>query len=221
MFTKKSLFFIAVLVLIIGGGIFYFDGLSAKKSNIKEDGGSAVIPIEKKPKPVTDEIQEKSKETMIVPSLDRLIPFTGGDFSPETRKQITDLTNEIVALLKQDSNLFNQWSDLGLLRKSAGDIEGAREAWEYGSYIRPHNAITFGNLAILYGYYVHDSALAEKNFLKAIENDPKLSYLYSQLSDFYLDVLKDKTKARQILEKGLKEIPGDQNLKEMLERIQN
>ena len=222
MFTKKSLFLIIILALtIVSGGVFYFNRLSLKEPNIKEDGGSVVTPSEESPKPITDGTKEKPKEIMSVPSLDRLVPFTGGDFTSEARKQITDQSKEIVALLKQDKNLFNQWVDLGILRKSSGDIEGAKEAWEYGSYLRPHNSVTFGNLGILYGYYVHDSALAEKNFLKAIENDSKLSYLYSQLSDFYLDVLKDKTKAQQILEKGLKEIPGDQNLKETLERIKN
>ncbi len=151
-----------------------------------------------------------------IPSLVREIRFPAS-LSAEQKESIGKQIAGIVALLKQDASLFNEWSDLGLLRKEIEDYEGAREAWEYASILRPQNSVSFVNLGVLYGYYLKDPVQAEKNYLKALENDPKLPYLYVQIADFYLEVMGDKSKARAIIERGIREIPGDEGLKSALE----
>ena len=156
--------------------------------------------------------------SLVVPDLNREITFFSA-YPEEQKEKISSQIKDILALLKQDASLFNEWLDLGLLRKAIGDYGGAREAWEYASAIRPQNSLSFSNLGVLYGYYLGNAALAEKNYLKGIENDPKLPYLYAQTADFYLEVMKNKEKAKNILEKGLKEVPGDEALKAALENI--
>ena len=155
----------------------------------------------------------------VVPNLDRQI-IVPASIPAQIKENTVKEIERLKALLKQDSNLFNEWLDLGMLYKSFDDYEGAREAWEYASVIRPVNSLSFGNLGVLYGYYLKNPVLAEKNYLKAIENDPKLPYLYGQTADFYLEVALNPVKARSILEKGLKAIPGDEGLLAALASIE-
>ena len=150
-----------------------------------------------------------------IPNLDRPIVVPEST-PPAIKEEIINKINGFVALLKQDPDLFNEWLGLGIYRKEIKDYEGARQAWEYASVIRPKNSVSFGNLGVLYGYYLQNGALAEENYLKSIENDPKLPYLYAQTADFYLEVMNNPQKAREILEKGLKAIPGDESLEAML-----
>lgn len=111
------------------------------------------------------------------------------------------------------------WLDLGVRFKAAGDYEGAREIWEYAAALKPKQSIAFSNLGLLYGYYLHDDTKAEANLLQAIKNDSKIGYYYLNMADFYLDSLKNKEKAIDILKKGLVMLPSDQSLKASLDSI--
>ncbi len=176
-------------------------------------------------KPSTTEFVEEYVENgdnavvlLNVPNLDKEI-IVPDSYSTEQKKEITNKIKDITAFLKQDPNLFNEWLDLGLFRKSIEDYEGAREAWEYASTIRPENSLSFGNLGVLYGYYLQNPTLAEKNYLKALENDPKLPYLYIRTADFYIEVMDNTEKARAVFERGVLEIPGDETLKMARENL--
>jgi len=143
-----------------------------------------------------------------LPNLDRAVVF-GDDFSEEQKTKLMSQIDSAVEALKKDNYYFNGWINLGLFRKAVGDYEGTKEAWEYASAIMPQDALSFSNLGVLYGYYLKDNKKAEENYLKAIENEPLNGYYYNQLYEFYRDVLEDKTKIRQILEKAVKNKTGD------------
>ncbi|MDP3726129.1 MAG: hypothetical protein Q8R36_02940 [bacterium] len=163
-------------------------------------------------------VGDKDKTIYPIPNLAR--PAQVPASTPEAQKnEITNKINIITALLRADPNLFNEWLDLGLLRKSIEDYEGAKEAWEYASLLRPKNSLSFSNLGMLYGYYIKNPLLGEKNHLKAIENDSKLPYLYMQVADFYMEVLNQPARAREILQKGLQMIPGDDGLENALNNL--
>ena len=175
---------IVAIVIILGVGLFF--GLQYKRSHT--------------PTPISDNGS--------VPDLNRPIPEESS--IPTTiRADIEARIRGDINSLKADANNLTAWIDLGLQRKALHDYEGARQAWEYASIIRPKNSLSFGNLGDLYAYYIKDSVKAEQNFLTAIENDKNLIYLYFQASDFYRDVLKDLTKARAILKEGAKNIPSE------------
>jgi tetratricopeptide (TPR) repeat protein len=157
-------------------------------------------------------------EGVKIPSLMAPIEFSG-TYSEEVKKGITAQINEISDILKQDAGLFNQWVDLGLLRKSIGDYNGARDAWEYASALRPKNSLSFANLGVLYGYYLGDTKKSEENFLRSIKNNNKITNTYYQLADFYLEVLNNVEKAQNILEEGLSENPESRALEAALGAI--
>lgn len=220
---NKNLISISIFAcLIVLGGVYYIFSEKQKPKQTQdiveidavdgEDFSGQGFSIEVSEE--SNSVSQKTPSLIPVPDLNRSvrIPPSMEFQKEEIMKQI----NDILALLNDDSGLFNQWMDLGLLYKAIEDYEGAREAWEYASSIRPKNSISFGNLAVLYGYYLKNPALAEKNYLKSIENDPKLPHYYVRAADFYLEVLKDKEKARKILEKGLQEIPGEESLQSAL-----
>lgn len=227
---NKNVTFAAFTILLFAGfaGYFIYANLTAEtefaatpllseteelSANTSEEAVFVLEEVEKEEK-----TEENKGSLPDIPDLDRRVDIPSSIPSAQ-REEMTDKINDILALLKQDPDLFNEWLDLGLLRKSVEDYEGARQAWEYASVIRPKNSLSFSNLGVLYGYYLGKPILAEKNYLKAIENSPKLPYLYVQVADFYAEVLSDPEKARAILKRGISEIPGDEMLKIALDGI--
>ena len=156
------------------------------------------------------------KQILPIPDLNRPILFSNSTLSIEQQKQAEQKIRGFEAAIKQNSDDFASWMNLGIYRKSIDDYEGARQAWEYAGLIRPGNSLSFGNLGFLYGYLLKEPIKAEKNYLTAIENDEHLIYLYAQAFEFYRDVLKDAFKAKAIIEQGLKSNPGDEALKALL-----
>ena len=222
---QRNIILALVLGLFLAGGIGYYiysDVTSIQKAdvgelplNLQEDNGDVEEEIADTAVPPAS-----SKDILAVspPDLARPVEFVGL-FTPESKDKLTKQIKEISELLAQDSTLFNQWIDLALLWKTIGDYEGARQAWEYASAIRPKNSLSSANLGNLYGYYLKNPQKAEENLLQAIANNPKLTYLYLQTADFYLEVLDDRSKAQEILERGIVENPGEEGLKKTLEHI--
>jgi len=148
-----------------------------------------------------------------VPDLNRTIP---SGTTENIKQNIISLSND----LKTNIKSFSLWTNLGLYRKLAGDYEGAKQSWEYSSLLRPRFALSFLNLANLYGYYLKNNIKAEENFLKAIEAEPTEIYSYISASSFYTDVMKDKIKAVGIINKGIENNPKSEELKTILKEIQ-
>lgn len=145
---------------------------------------------------------------MPIPDLTRPINMSDDvliSIAEETEKRITELSES----LKQNPDSLSGWIELGLLRKSIDDFEGAKDAWEYASALRPKNSVSFVNLGDLYAYYLDDAEAAEENFLLAIENNiEKIIFPYVKTFEFYRDIVKDDDAARAIAERVMEEIPG-------------
>ena len=211
----KSIFAIVIALFLAGGAGYYIwndlrdneypESDSEKSENI-ESGICAIDADE----PCDDEEtnNDSDVEEIPVPDLDRPVEFKS-DVPNVIKIDTLGKISAVSESLKQNSDSLDNWINLGLLRKSIGDYEGARDAWEYASAIRPKNSLSFGNLGFLYGYYLNNNEKAEKNFMRAIENDSKLVYLYYQSFEFYRDKMKDDTKAKEIIKKGIAEIPAN------------
>lgn len=209
-----------VILIIIGALYFFFDRRAVLQDlgdgrEISAPEGDTGVAI----KPLPDSSTKGTKPIATPPpSLDRPIIFSDST-RPDTREKMRQDIGNLITLLKGDSANFNAWMDLAFLRHTTDDYEGARQAWEYASLLRPKNSLSYSNLGNLYGYYLGDAVSAERNLLQALENDPKNIYVYIQTYRFYLEVAKDSGKARAAIEKGVTENPTDQDLKKILEEI--
>ncbi|OHA00778.1 MAG: hypothetical protein A3H71_01920 [Candidatus Sungbacteria bacterium RIFCSPLOWO2_02_FULL_48_13b] len=127
------------------------------------------------------------------------------------QKSILDAAGSIDA----NPDLLAPWLQLGLYKKVIGDFEGARDAWEYASQIRPQNVVSFNNLGELYGsrYYLPDFLKSELNFQQAIKNDPTYIQAYISLSELYRYSYTEKSSlAEKTLFDGLKSNPDHTDL---------
>lgn len=200
--NKKAIFGVFIVVLIlIAAGFYYW-----RVKPLNEGGGPAlnlpltpITPLNPIAPPVS---LEKPASGLKIPDLDRPIKITANLTDDERQKATLDI-EEIVGTLKGNSDYFDGWLQLGILRKMMGDYEGAVEAWEFAGVIRPKSTISFLNLADLYAFYIRNNALAEKSFAKAISADPKNGFAYFQAASFHRDVLQDTAKAKEILERGI------------------
>ncbi|MFH1890621.1 MAG: hypothetical protein ABIJ91_03600 [Candidatus Kuenenbacteria bacterium] len=193
---QKKIILIAIIIILAAGTGYYI------YSDLVEPESTTVVDSNKNQ-----------------PDLDRPINFYI-DIPEQAKTIYKNKIEELEKQLKNNPDFFNGWLDLGALRQEIGDYEIAKECWEYAGYIRPNNSTSFNNLGFLYGYYLNNPPKAEENYLKAIENGPNMVYIYRNLFEFYRDVLKDDTKAKNILQKGIELNPDtSQDLKYLLDNL--
>lgn len=155
---------------------------------------------------------EDSVPSIPAPDLDRAIVFYT-DMPEEAKIIMRERINVLTSTLKDNSNQLSKWLSLGIQWKSIGDYEGAREAWEYASALRPSNNISFLNLGDLYHYYLKDFPKAEENLRTSIKNNPTYVQVYVRLHDLYKYSYKqDTSSAVDILNEGLQKIPNNVDL---------
>lgn len=125
-------------------------------------------------------------------------------FSDDQKKKIYVAIENFGQSVLENSDFLRGWLQLGLYKKVIGDFEGARDAWEYASIIRPLNSVSFANLGELYWRYIADYPKSERNFRTALKNKPDDMGVYVSLSDLYFYSYKEKAElADDILLEGL------------------
>ena len=140
-------------------------------------------------------------------------------FTEDQKKVIHQKILDAAGSIDVNPDLLDPWLQLGFYKKVIGDYEGARDAWEYASQIRPQNVVSFKNLGELYWHYLPDYPRAEANLRKAIENEPKLIDSYVTLSDIYRYSWKEKINlADDVLLEGIQNNPGNRDLISYLAR---
>ncbi|PIR69715.1 MAG: hypothetical protein COU47_01360 [Candidatus Niyogibacteria bacterium CG10_big_fil_rev_8_21_14_0_10_46_36] len=198
----------AIIILLLLGGMFYFFLWDSYKNDTSDDGDD------------TQTEDPFALPDVSIPDLDRPIVIPS-DMQQETGERIKKDLETVIGNLKEDPADIDDWLDLGIFRKITGDLEGAREAWEYALAFRPNDQRPYNNLADLYIYYFHDNTKGEEYLLQGIEKAPDGPQLYAKAFEFYYDVLHDADKAKDILQKGIDagtDITGDMQL--MLNSIQ-
>lgn len=212
--TKKIFGIVVVLLLLVvvatviilgrEGSVKSLVGLVAS-DDIEAQGG-------------TIELQGIDDSPIVVPNIRHATNFSASVI-PEAKvimvRNISDLQQRLI----EDGKDFNTWNSLAQYYQAAGDYAAAREVWKYLGRVFPTNHVAYGNLGFLYGYYLKDAPLAEKNYLKAIENAPEHVFLYFQTAEFYRDVVKSPTKALEIAQKGLAKNPGSAELKQLVQTL--
>jgi len=222
---KKSLLLtVGIFILVLAGaGIFGYYFISAKPN------GDSVISKDKDPQAsvnasssdasidsfVKDNaIGYRTKENLpLFPSDYKVInssKFIKDSTSPETKKRLEDRFNVVISDIDKTPDSVELWVSLGNIKKSFEDYEGARNAWEYASLIRPGGATSYVNLGDLYWHFLPNYPKAEFNYKKAIENSPQSIGIYKDLSDMYRYDYKEKSQmADDILFDGLSQNPNN------------
>ncbi|MEK7170556.1 MAG: hypothetical protein AAB767_04690 [Patescibacteria group bacterium] len=152
------------------------------------------------------------------PSLDRQV-IIPASFLPRTVTEAKKEIETLVTSLKENPANATLWADLGMARKGIEDYEGAKEAYAYALKLIPRNAVFADNLGVIYGDYLKDYQKAEEYYRLAVTLDPKTSYRYLRLFEFYRYLLRNSAKARAILEEGLRAIPGETSFTSLLETL--
>ncbi len=216
--TKKNFIILAIIFIFVigfGGWYIYRDLKHTKEVGLPEGSPTsnsetpAAVSEEQGPSLSPEEIKKQ------MPDLDGEI-VVKGDISEETKNTALKKIKEIIAQLKEDYDQREEWLNLGIWRKTLGDYEGTREAWEFVTLIRPDDPVAFHNLGDLYSQYLIDYPKAEKYYLTAIAKDPKTSFYYVKLHEFYRYFVKKPDSAENILVQGVK-ATNDSALKTILE----
>ncbi len=166
----------------------------------------------------TVELQGIDNSPIVVPDVRHATVFSVSVI-PEAKTIMLRNISDLQQRLGEDGEDFNTWNSLAQYYQAAGDYVAAREVWEYLGRVFPTNHVAYGNLGFLYGYYLKDAPLAEKNYLKAIENAPEQVFLYFQTAEFYRDVVKSSAKALEIAQKGLTKNSGSAELKQLVQTL--
>lgn len=141
-------------------------------------------------------------------------------FTEEQRGLLKQRLSDHAGSIDVNPDVLDPWLQAGLIKKMIGDFEGARDAWEYASLIRPNNFVSFKNLGELYWHYLPDYPRAEENFWKAIKNEPKYIDSYISLAELYRYSYTEKSElAEGPLLEGLRENPDSKDLMIYLARF--
>jgi tetratricopeptide (TPR) repeat protein len=143
------------------------------------------------------------------PSLDHTVSY-----DPELPKDVRTKVGENIATLvtglKQNGFDFNNWMDLAINYKVAGDYDAAQAIWEYVYAVVPTSGVAAFNLGNLNYLTNHDYPKAEEYFLEAIKREPTQTAYYLELAEMYRYAYKQEGSAFvDLLQEGLKKVPND------------
>ena len=138
-------------------------------------------------------------------------------FTEDQKLQLFNSISTEGKAVKLNPMHFNGWITVGGLKKTIGDFEGARDAWEYASLVEPLNSLSFSNLGELYWRYLHDYPKSEANLKISIEHKPNDIQNYTSLAELYHYSYKEKYDlADDVLLDGLKVNPDNGTLERRL-----
>lgn len=145
-------------------------------------------------------------------------------FTETQKQQLYSTIKTHAAAVKRDATYFNGWIQVGILKKTIGDFEGARDAWEYAGLIEPFNSLSFANLGELYWRYLRDFPKAEENLKISIKHKPDDFQTWLTLADLYHYSMKEKAdQASKVLLDGISanenNLPVKVNLAKGLARL--
>lgn len=181
------------------------DILSNLGVNMTGDGKVEVVSMEEKKLPKA-------------PSLNRSTEYKN-TLAPEIKTAVLSQMNKTIEALKANNADFNSWIMLGVHRKTIGDYEGAKEAWDYAKLLAPNEVVSYNNLADLYHYYLKDYKKSEENWKKVVALKPDYIQGYRGLVELYkYSMTSNLGETPVVLKVGISKNPDSIDLKVMLAR---
>lgn len=146
----------------------------------------------------------------------RQLPPVAVELSAERRRELEAKVVKFTGDIRANPKDFNAYVELALARSEFGDRDAAAEVYRTMNEQFPGNFLSFQNLGKLYeetGRY----DFAAEQYLLAIDNAPRIAYLYRNLVNLYTYHLPARASdIPRVLEKGLAIAPGNTDLMGML-----
>lgn len=212
---------IVIIVILIGAiGLYIYNDLHKIDSSVEVNNATTTLSglgIDFEGDGIT--VEQVPIEDIKQPSFDRKISFPQS-FSLEAQEIIKKKIADAVALLKEDPNRVDKWMEYASYLNALNDHIGAVEVWEYTALLAPNTPEIYANLGFTYGYDLKNPAKGEENFLIAISLSSRDPLYYVQTAQFYIDIVKDNQKALAIVNKGLVNVPNDENLLKLKAKLE-
>ncbi len=208
MSNKRIVFGIGILGAIIVVAAWYL--FFGNKSNTSPKGEEPTVEdtIQNTEKPI-----EPPVATLQLPPHYGVFIDNAPDMRAEFREASKKKFNEILETIQQHPDSLWAWLDLGSIKKSFSDFNGAEEVWMYATTIYPKHAVAYANLGQLYWHDKINYPKAEAMFLKAVAVDPTSVAGYRDLADLYrYNYTTKKDQVDDIVLKGLKDNPEHPDL---------
>lgn len=210
---------VAGLIVVILLGVYFIYNSHSKNINTQFDTStntsSTTANVQNNSTTGSYKIEQVALSNNGTPDLNR--PIVYGKVSDDAKRVSTEKINTIISYLKKDPAVWDNWINLGIYQKMAGDYQGTVLSWVYASKIAPNDFVSLGDLGDLYAYFLKDSKLSIQYYNMAITKSPSQAYLYIQLAQVYRDVVGDPEKSKGTIEQGLSQLPNDPNLKAFLD----
>jgi hypothetical protein len=157
----------------------------------------------------------------VAPDYKAPLTFSGNQNSPAEISTLQSEYAQVETALKADPTDFSSWIQLGVIRKEAGDYQGAAADWQYVSEIYPANVVSNANLADLYTNFLPDYPKAAAAYEAQIKNDPTDIYIYVDLYQLYTTQYPQSAAViTAMLKQGLAANPGNAQLESLLAKYQ-
>lgn len=218
---------IGIIVAILLAILFFFGPHSAlaPTQNLSTQTGSTTAPLNNGVSigttngnvtvtavPATSGIQ--------MPNLNYVVVYSSSlpsDAVSALKTQIATLTSE----LKKDPSDGDNWLQLAIDYKIAGDYDAAATVWIYLTKVTPTNYVAYGDLGDLYMNFDVNYPKAEVNYKAAIAINPNVIEYYRDLYTLYMSFYKtNTTAAADIIAQGLKANPNNPDLLQLQQQAQ-
>jgi tetratricopeptide (TPR) repeat protein len=199
-----------MVFVVLSGWVVWKDG--QQPADFPSENIQTPLGVEEEGQLEIVNLQQRAEQILQRPVIFKSEPPTV--IKADIEKQIRE---NIESLREGYDNLIS-WISLGQLRKVIGDYEGARDAWEFASLIRPENSLSFHNLGDLYGSYLKDMPKAELNYLVSLKNDPANVNAYLNLADLYW-YEGEKEKIPNLLSRGIRDNAKTEDKLPLLARL--
>lgn len=157
---------------------------------------------------------------VVAPNYKAPLTFSS-DVSVDEQTQLQNEFSQVEAAIAASPKDFNSWIQLGIIRKEAGDYQGAAADWQYMSALYPTNLVSNANLADLYTNFLPNYPKAAAAYQAQIKNDPTDIYIYIDLYQLYTAQYPQSSAViTAMLKQGLAANPGNAQLEALLAKYQ-
>lgn len=203
----KKIILAVFLIFIFGGGAWYaqtFVKNLGDKDSPNVLSTSDFIPSEEQR---AHEAEAKLLQEEAVRLARRPFISVGG-MSQESLARAKEKINNAVNLIEANYDYDAPWLELGAYRRMIGDNDGALEAWQFLSKIRPFAHVSYHNIGDLYAFTIRDYEQGEKYLLKSILVGPGNIQGYLALANLYsVPEFGKQSEVPKILLKGIDNNP--------------